>query len=110
VVLRFGHVEIDEDRFEIRVTGHVLRMEPRVYDFIRYLARHHGRVITKQELLRELWGESHVGEAVLARCACIARRLLGDAALISTVPRRGYSWVAEPAEKRGEPDTRRAAP
>jgi DNA-binding winged helix-turn-helix (wHTH) protein len=99
LVLRFGHIEIDEERFEIRVTGHVQRVEPRVFDFISYLARHRGRVITKQELLDQIWGQSHVGDAVLARCACIARRLLGNASLISTIPRRGYSWVAEPADE-----------
>ena len=96
--MRFGNIEIDEERFEIRRAGSVVRAEPRVYDFILYLARHRGRVITKQELLDQLWRESHVGDGVLARCACIARRLLGDSSLINTVPRRGYRWMAAARE------------
>ncbi len=86
-------VEIDEASFEIRSNGAPLNVQPRVFDFVVCLARNRGRVVTKAELVERVWGGIHVTDAALARCACIARKALGDPTLIVTVHRRGYRWA-----------------
>jgi DNA-binding winged helix-turn-helix (wHTH) protein len=92
VIVRVGRVEIDPRRFEVRTGSAVLTLEPRVFDFLIYLARHRDRVVTKNELVAEVWAGCHVGDAALARCASLARKALGDPGLIVTVHRRGYRW------------------
>lgn len=91
-VIRVGIVEIDPRRFEVRRDSVVVNVEPRVFDFLFYLARNRDRVISKAELVTEVWKGSHVGDAALARCASLARKALGSPTIIVTVHRRGYRW------------------
>jgi DNA-binding winged helix-turn-helix (wHTH) protein len=88
-----GDLEIDEDSFELRRSGHSLPIEPRVLEFILYLIRHRPRLITKDELLEAVWQRSFVVESAITRCACLARKALGNPSLIRTVRGRGYSWT-----------------
>lgn len=90
----FRTVEIDEDCFAIRRNGATVDVEPRVFDFLLYLIRHRQRVVSKGELLERVWHGYAVGESVLARCAWIARKVVGDPSAIRTVHARGYQWVA----------------
>ena len=52
---RFGTAEFDEARFELRVAGLPVDVERRALDVLAYLLRHAGEVVTKDELLREVW-------------------------------------------------------
>jgi DNA-binding winged helix-turn-helix (wHTH) protein len=88
-----GEVEIDEDCFELRRRGVCVPVEPRVLEFILYLVRHRTRLVSKHELLDQLWKEAFVVDSVLARCACLARQALGRHELIRTVYGRGYRWT-----------------
>jgi DNA-binding winged helix-turn-helix (wHTH) protein len=92
-IIRTGKLEIDLHRFELRHAGRLLPVEPRVFDFVHYLAQHRERVITKAELVNQVWHGAHVTDSALARCASIARKALGDPSLIATVHRRGYRWA-----------------
>ena len=88
-----GEVEIDEDGFELRRNGVSVPVEPKVLEFILYLVRHRTRLVSKDELLDQVWKEAFVVESVLARCACLARQALGRHELIRTVYGRGYRWT-----------------
>jgi DNA-binding winged helix-turn-helix (wHTH) protein len=92
-IVRVGRVEIDPRRFEVRTGAVTVTVEPRVFDFMLYLARHRDRVVSKTELVAEVWAACHVGDAALARCASLARKALRDPKLIVTVHRRGYRWA-----------------
>jgi hypothetical protein len=69
-----------------------------VLDLIGYLVERHGRMVTKRELLRELWGDRFIADGVLTSCVYEARRALGggDGAepFIQTVHGRGYRFAA----------------
>jgi DNA-binding winged helix-turn-helix (wHTH) protein len=97
--LRLGSVEIDLKRFEVRTPCSCSVLEPRVFDFLSYLVRHPNRVVTKRELVEQVWGGCPVGDGALNRCAHVARKALGDPTLIVTIHRRGYRWGG--AETRG---------
>jgi DNA-binding winged helix-turn-helix (wHTH) protein len=86
-------VEIDEGCFELRRNGVVVPVEPRVLEFILYLVRHRPRLVSKHELLDQVWSEALVVDSVLTRCACLARQALGRHELIRTVYGRGYRWT-----------------
>lgn len=76
----------------------MVRIEPKVFDVVRYLIAHAERVVSKDELLGRLWPGEHVSESVLPRCITVARKALGDdpnaQRVIQTVHGRGYRFVA----------------
>ncbi len=66
---------------------------------LRYLVEHSGRVVTKKELLGDIWPDTYVSAGVPAVCIRELRRALGDEAerprFIETVPRRGYRFIGK---------------
>lgn len=110
MVLAFGDYEVDVDLFEVRRSGTRLAVEPQVFDILRYLITHRDRVVTKEELLDNIWGDRFVSEAALTSRIKAARRAVGDDGkrqqLIRTVHGRGYRFLAAVAERTqpvGEP-------
>ena len=62
-VIRFGEVEIDPLRREVRRAGESLRLTPREHDLLLHLARHLDRVFSREQLLRAVWGPDYEGTA-----------------------------------------------
>jgi two-component system, OmpR family, KDP operon response regulator KdpE len=54
--LRFGNVEINFTTRIVLRAGTEVKLTAKEYDLLRYLAQHCGRVVTHQQILRELWG------------------------------------------------------
>jgi predicted ATPase/DNA-binding winged helix-turn-helix (wHTH) protein len=105
-MLRFGDVEIDLDAFEIRRDGERVHVEPQVFDVVQYLVTHRDRMVSKEELLEQVWQTRFVSESALTSRIKTARRALGDNGrdqhVIQTVHGRGYRWVADVETDGGE--------
>jgi DNA-binding response OmpR family regulator len=54
--LCFGEVEVDFRSYEMRRNGHVVAMTRKEFAILRYLASHEGQVISRDDLLNEVWG------------------------------------------------------
>ncbi|MEL7206807.1 MAG: winged helix-turn-helix domain-containing protein [Actinomycetota bacterium] len=97
-VVEFGDVELDLDLFELRRDGSAVAVEPQVFDVLAYLVEHRDRVVTKEELLDEVWGDRFVSESALTTRIKKARQVLGDdgrtQSMIRTAHGRGYRFVA----------------
>jgi DNA-binding winged helix-turn-helix (wHTH) protein/tetratricopeptide (TPR) repeat protein len=78
--------------------GGSMPVEPRVMEVLVCLAGHRGRVVSKEELVREVWGGRFVSDDVVWRSIGELRRALGDDSrsptFIRTVPKRGYLLAA----------------
>ena len=96
---RFEDWELCPGRRVLARAGRPVALEPRVFDLLAWLVRHHDRVVTKEELLDEVWPDEPVSVGVIARAVMKARRALGDddrdGRLVRTVPRVGYRFVAQ---------------
>lgn len=88
----FGTAEFDEARFELRVAGLPVDVERRALEVLGYLLRHAGEVVTKGELLHEVWAGRVTVDKVLPNAVNKLRRALGEANAdsITTVARIGY--------------------
>lgn len=90
---------LDEERRELRRDGALVAVEPQVFDLLACLLRHRDRVVTRDDLLAEVWGGRIVSESTLASRVNAARRAIGDSGeaqrLIRTVPRRGFRFVGD---------------
>jgi len=95
----FGPCELSLDRVELRRDGVRVAIEPQVFDVLAYLLSHRDRVVSKHELLDEVWGTRFVSESALTSRIKSARRAVGDTGrdqrVIRTVHGRGYQFVAE---------------
>ncbi len=103
VIFSFADFEVDEDCREVRRSGEPVHVEPQVFDLLVYLIRHRERVMAKAELLDAVWAGRIVSEATLGSRINAARRTIGDTGedqkAIRTVPRRGFRFVADVAER-----------
>lgn len=100
--LRFGDCLLDTQRRELRISGRVTPLQPRVYDLLCHLARHPGQVVSKQGLVRAVWPSEFVSGAVLATAMFKLRTAIGDTLrdppLLATVRGIGYRFDAEVSE------------
>lgn len=82
-------------------------VEPRVMEVLVHLAGRRGEVVSKEELVREVWEGRFVSDDVVWRSIRELRRALGDdarsATWIQTIPKRGY-LLATPEPTAAEPE------
>jgi DNA-binding winged helix-turn-helix (wHTH) protein/tetratricopeptide (TPR) repeat protein len=98
VRVAFCDCELDVGRHELRRAGQLVAIEPQVLDVLAYLVSHSDRLVTKHELLDEVWGDRFVSESTLTSRIKSARRAVGDTGrdqrIIRTIHGRGYRFVA----------------
>jgi Tol biopolymer transport system component/DNA-binding winged helix-turn-helix (wHTH) protein len=99
-------VQADEQTWRVqpdlhRVTprdGAPTQLEPRVMQVLVVLARRAGEVVSREELLDEVWGDTVVNEEALTRAVFELRRAFDDSAqdptVIETIRGTGYRFVA----------------
>lgn len=89
---RFGTVEFDEARHELRVAGLAVDIEHKPLQVLSVLLRHVGEVVTKEELFEQVWTGRITVDHVLATAIGKLRKALDAAGedRIATVPRVGY--------------------
>ena len=99
MVLIFGDRELDPLFFELRHRGVRVPLEPKAFDVLLYLVSHRDRVISKEELMDQVWGGRFVSETAVTSRIKQVRRAVGDdgatQAVIATLHGRGYRFVAE---------------
>jgi class 3 adenylate cyclase/DNA-binding winged helix-turn-helix (wHTH) protein/tetratricopeptide (TPR) repeat protein len=102
MIYTFGEYELDVQLFELRHAGTPLQIEPKVFDLLVYVMRHRDRVVSKHELLEQLWPGQFISDATFDHCMMEARKAVGDSGrtqrVIKTVRGRGYRFVARLAE------------
>lgn len=59
--LRFGDLVIDPDRREVSLGGKPLSLKPMEYELLTYLAQNKGRVLSRDQLLEQVWGWDYTG-------------------------------------------------
>jgi eukaryotic-like serine/threonine-protein kinase len=104
VRFRFGDFELDDQTQELRAAGAQVELERLALDLLLYLVRHRGRLVTKDELIRKVWGRV-VGDSSLSRLVSLLRKALGDdpaePRFLLTSRSRGYRFIASVDEDSG---------
>ncbi|NKJ21804.1 response regulator [Dyella sp. SG609] len=94
-----GRLAIDLARREVQLDGEALALTRKEYAVLAMLLRHAGRVVTQQQLLREIWGPTHVQDTHYLRIVLgKLRQKLGDDPAeprwLKTEPGVGYRFLA----------------
>jgi adenylate cyclase len=105
----FGDHVLDVDRRELRRGFELIAVEPRVFDLLAYLVRSRDRVVSKDDLITDVWGGRIVSESTLTSHVHAVRKAVGDNGeaqrLIRTLPRKGFRFIGavEQVEKHAAP-------
>lgn len=97
---QIGRLSVDPDHREARIGDRVVELTPREFDLLRVLMQAEGAVVSKPELLRQVWRIHHdPGTNVVEVHVARLRRKLGEegGAAITTV--RGMGYALRPRER-----------
>ncbi len=91
---KIGDVQISPKRNLLIVEKAELSLEPRVMDVLCYLARNATEVISREELIENIWEVEYGGDESLTRAISVLRKTFKSAGveegMIETIPKRGY--------------------
>ncbi len=97
-VFQFGEFQIDARARTLRREEEIVALNFRAFDVLLYLVQNSGKVLTRNELLENVWQDAHVDENNLAQSISALRRALeekpGNNSYIVTLPGKGYQFVA----------------
>ena len=114
MIYLFENYSLDTDRRELRRGGHLVAVEPQVFDLLRYLICNRERVVSKDDLIAEVWKGRIVSESTLSSRITAVRHAVGDTGekqrLVRTAPRKGYRFVGEVRVGQWSPDAITAKP
>ena len=90
--LIFGSLTLDLERLCLLGPVGPIRLRPKSFEVLSYLAEHAGQTVIKDELIAAVWPDVTVSEESLTRCISDVRLAIGDDAqrIIKTLPKRGY--------------------
>src|SRR5690349_15169882 len=94
---RFGDFRLDASERAFSNRERAIQLSPRIFDTLVLLVQNTGHVLSKKEMLDEIWADTVVEENNLAQSVSALRRVLGDTSetrFIETVPGFGYRFVA----------------
>jgi two-component system KDP operon response regulator KdpE len=97
---KVGGLEVDLLRRQVLVDGVEVRLTPIEYRLLTTLVRHAGKVVTHQQLLRDVWGPTHTDQSHYARVymAHLRHKLEAEPArprYLLTEPGVGYRLAAD---------------
>jgi two-component system KDP operon response regulator KdpE len=94
-IFRSGALSVDLVRRHVLLDDAEVHLSPKEYNLLRYLVAHAGKVVTHQQLLREVWGPAHVEDVQYLRVLMrqLRQKIEPDesaARLLVTEPGVGY--------------------
>jgi len=97
-ILRIDDLEIDAIRHRVTRAGTELRLTPKEFELLSFLARHAGRVVTHRQILAAVWGPAHTDDTQYLRVYIGQLRQkieakADDPRIILTEPGIGYRIV-----------------
>lgn len=94
----FGPYRLNPQEHVLTRDGEIVPLAPKAIDLLVALVESSGHVLSKDELMKQVWLDSFVEEANLSHHIFTLRKALEDdkngAKYIETIPRRGYRFVA----------------
>jgi DNA-binding response OmpR family regulator len=104
-LIKAGGLIIDPDTYAAKLKGRPLDLTYKEFELLKFLAQHPGRVFTRDQLLREVWGYDYFGgtRTVDVHVRRLRAKLGSEyESMIGTVRQVGYKFVVPP--QRALPD------
>ncbi|MGE0514144.1 MAG: transcriptional regulator, partial [Hyphomicrobiaceae bacterium] len=96
---QFHDFLLDLDTYELRRGEKLVHVEPLVFDLLRFCIANAGRVLSRDEIIAEVWRGRFVSDAAVSSAIKAARKALGDSGetqtYIRTIRGRGFQFTVE---------------
>jgi len=106
-VLTFGPFRVDRTGGVLSRDGQEVALPPKAVSVLLCLLARPGAIVSREDLLGEVWGDAAVTDASLTEAVRTLRQALDDdpqqPLYVQTVHRRGYRFVAEVRREEGKP-------
>lgn len=66
-LLKLGELEIDNVRHRVSRSGEEIKLTPKEFELLFFLARHPGKVLTHRQILTAVWGPAHAEDTQYLR-------------------------------------------
>ena len=97
--VNFGPYRLDATNARLWQETQPLRLTPKAFQVLCYLAERPGQLVTKDELFQAVWADTVVSDATLTSAIQEIRKALADNArepqYVETVPKRGFHFIGE---------------
>ena len=107
MIYAFDSYSVDAERRELRRGGHLVSLEPQIFDLLQYLIRNRERVVSRDDLISAVWNGRVVSESTLSSRISVLRGVIGDDGkdqrLVKTLPRKGFRFVGQVSERQPQP-------
>lgn len=112
-IVRFRDYVLDIPLRQLRRADEDIVLQPKAFNTLVFLARNADRVVSKDELMDEIWAGTVVTENAIARVISTLRKALDDKTrperVIRAVPRVGYQFIAPILREDTDTDSRALA-
>jgi DNA-binding response OmpR family regulator len=101
-VIRAGELTINPDTYAAKLDSGPLDLTYKEFELLKFLAQHPGRVFTRDQLLREVWGYDYFGgpRTVDVHVRRLRAKLGSEyESMIGTVRQVGYKFVLPPSRR-----------
>ena len=61
-IVNYGDIQIDLDHFEVLIRGEKVELTPKEYELLVYFTQRKGRIISRDQLLNQIWNFDYAGE------------------------------------------------
>ncbi len=97
-LFQFGNIEINFKKYEASKHGKMLKMSPREYEILRYLLERKGEVVTRDDLLNQVWGYESFPytRTIDAHIAALRKKIEErpeEPEMIITIHGKGYKFL-----------------
>lgn len=112
--IEFENFKLDSDRRELSCCGELVAVQPQVFDLLVCIINNRERVVSRDDLIADVWAGRIVSESTLATRINAARKALRDSGetqrLIRTVRGKGIRFIGEIVDEISPPDQTKVTP
>jgi pimeloyl-ACP methyl ester carboxylesterase/DNA-binding winged helix-turn-helix (wHTH) protein len=107
MIYRFSDCSIDPVRHVFSREGQIIHLEPQVFDVLLLLAQNAGALVSRDQLIEDVWNGLIVSDSTISARISAARTAVGDSGrdqrIIKTISRRGFQLVVPVETTKDEP-------
>lgn len=90
-IIKFGEITLDSNFHQVMIANQKIKFAPKEYAMLAYFIKHHDRLLTREQLLNDLWGYDYYGDGrAVDTYVKKVRKLISPLNYIKTIHKSGY--------------------
>lgn len=102
MIYAFGSYQLNTQTYELHCGSDLCKIEIRAFMVLKYLIENRDHIVSRDELVDNLWPDQIISEGIISNCIMAARRIIGDSRggqeTIRNIYGVGYRFVADVEE------------